>query len=71
MSDLLNKINCPNGCKNAMFTESTKTVVENSFQLLNESSLQKPNLKKIKIYNCMCCGSTFEVYQKQNNNLIY
>lgn len=71
MSDLINKVNCPNGCKNPIFTESVKTVVENSYQLLNESSNQQSKIKKIKIYNCTCCGSTFELHQKTNNNLLY
>jgi hypothetical protein len=69
MSELLNRVNCPNGCSNPIFTESIKTIVENSHQLLIESSNQQPKVKKVKVYNCNCCGSTFEMYQK-NNNLI-
>lgn len=70
MPELINKVNCPNGCSNPIFTESVKTIVENSYQLLNESSNQPQKVKRIKVYNCNCCGSTFEMYQGQNNNLI-
>jgi hypothetical protein len=71
MSDLINKVNCPNGCVNPIFTESVKTVVENSNQLLVESAFQQPKTKKIKVYNCTCCGSSFELYQNKRNNLLY
>lgn len=71
MSDLINKINCPSGCSNPIFTESVKTIVENNSQLLNESSNQQPRVKKVKVYSCTCCGSTFELYQKSANNLLY
>lgn len=71
MSDLINKVNCPNGCQNAIFTESVKTIVENSYQLLNESHNQPQKIKKVKVYSCTCCGSTFEMYQSSKNNLIY
>lgn len=69
MSELINKINCPNGCNNPIFTESTKTIVENSVTLLNEGPNYQPKVKKIKVYNCNCCGSTFEVYQSNKNIL--
>jgi hypothetical protein len=71
MSELINKVNCPNGCQNAIFTESVKIIKENSYQLLNESQNQQQQVKRIKVYNCTCCGSTFEVYQKDRNNLIF
>jgi hypothetical protein len=71
MSDLINKVNCPNGCVNPIFTESVKTVVENNNQLLVESSFQQPQTKKIKIYSCTCCGSSFELYQNKGNNLLF
>lgn len=70
MSDLINKINCPNGCQNPIFTESTKIIKENSYQLLNESQNQSQNVKKLKIYSCNCCGLTFEIHQNSNNRLI-
>lgn len=70
MSDLLNRVNCPNGCKNPIFTESVKTIVENNNRLLNESSSTVPPIKKVKIYNCNCCGQTFELHQNHNNRLL-
>lgn len=71
MSDLINKVNCPNGCKNPIFTESTKIIRENSYQLLNEAAHNPSNVKKIKVYSCTCCGSIFELYQKSQNNLLF
>jgi hypothetical protein len=70
MSDLINKVNCPNGCQNPIFTESVKVISENPYQLLNESQNQSKNVKRLKVYSCTCCGLTFEIHQKSNNNLI-
>jgi len=71
MAELINRVNCPNGCSNPVFAESVKTIVENNSQLLNESSNQQPKVKKVKVYNCTCCGSIFEMHQRSTNNLLY
>jgi hypothetical protein len=70
MSDLINRVNCPNGCKNPVFTESVKTIVENNSRLLNESAGPLAPVRKIKVYNCTCCGQTFEMHQSPNSRLI-
>lgn len=70
MPELMNRVNCPNGCKNPIFTESTKTIVENGNRLLNESSGAAPSIKKVKIYNCSCCNQTFEMHQSPNSRLL-
>lgn len=70
MSELISKINCPNGCVNPIFTESVKTIVENNVRLLNESSNNHPQTKKVKIYSCSCCGNTFEIYQNPGKGLL-
>ena len=70
MSELINKVNCPNGCINPIFTESVKTIVENNSRLLNESSNGIPSTKKVKIYNCGCCGQTFELHSPSNKKLL-
>jgi transcription elongation factor Elf1 len=54
---LIQKMNCPYGCKNAVFGESTKMINENS-NLLLEGNLDKSIM--VKVYTCKCCGNTFE-----------
>ena len=71
MSELINKVNCPNGCQNPIFTESTKVIVENPYELLNESANQPKNMIKTKVYSCTCCGTKFEIHQNSNPNLIF
>jgi hypothetical protein len=61
MSELINRVQCPMGCKNALFTESTKIIVEGRNPLL----LEAQGRTVIKVYTCQCCGNTFEM--KQNN----
>lgn len=70
MSELINRVNCPNGCKNPIFTESVKTIVENNNRLLNESAGKYPQTRKVKIYNCNCCGQTFELHQNTGGRLL-
>ena len=70
MSDLINRVNCPNGCKNPIFTESVKTITENNSRLLNESAGAPSQVKRVKVYSCTCCGQTFEMHQNPNNRLI-
>lgn len=73
MGEIINKINCPNGCQNPIFTESVRIIHENTGNLLNESFNSNGagiSTKRVKVYNCGCCGSTFEMYQNKNNNLL-
>lgn len=64
MSELLTKIQCPHGCQNAIFTETTKFIRHNS-NLLLESD---PNPIKVKVYTCRCCGSTFEMQENKGRD---
>lgn len=62
MSDLINRITCPMGCQNALFTETTKIINEGNNSLLLENN----GKTIIKSYTCQCCGNKFEM--KQNNS---
>jgi hypothetical protein len=64
MSELINRIQCPMGCKNALFNESTKIIVEGRNPLL----LEAQGRMVIKVYTCQCCGNTFEMKQDTNSN---
>jgi hypothetical protein len=70
MSDLINRVNCPNGCKNPIFTESVRIITENNNRLLNESAGAPSQAKRVKVYNCTCCGQTFEMHQNPNGRLL-
>lgn len=65
MSDLLQRIKCPMGCSNSVFSESTKIIKENLNNLLLESG--KSNSIKIKSYTCHCCGNSFEIRETTSN----
>lgn len=66
MSELINRIKCPMGCSNSLFTESTKVITENSDPLLLESGKQSKAI--IKTYTCHCCGNTFEMKQQNQGD---
>lgn len=61
---LINKINCPRGCKNSIFMESTKTLNEGSSNLLLEGGGSGKSPVIIKSYTCQCCGVSFEMRQE-------
>ena len=66
---LINKINCPFGCKNAMFAESTRVVSSPNSKLLLDSQRSNPsNNQTVKSYKCLCCGNIFETHEKTSNN---
>ncbi len=68
MRDLIKRVSCPSGCQTPIFTESTKIINENTSNLLMEGA--QSSAKIVKVYNCMCCGSIFEIYQPKANNLL-
>lgn len=60
---LINKINCPKGCKNSIFMESTRTLNEGNSNLLLEGGHPSAPIV-IKSYTCQCCGASFEMRQE-------
>ena len=68
MSDLINRITCPMGCNNSLFTETTKIVNENKTPLLLESDRNQKII--IKTYTCNCCGNTFEMKKPTSNKFL-
>jgi len=65
---LLSKVVCPMGCKNAMFSERTKTIQANSNNLLLETGLLSST--KVKVYTCNCCGNSFEMPIRESKNVL-
>lgn len=60
---LINKINCPRGCKNSMFMESTKVLNEGNSNLLLEGGGIHGSVV-VKSYTCQCCGTSFDMRQE-------
>lgn len=61
---LIQKLSCPFGCQNSIFAESTRTVVAPNSNLLFDAQRQTvPKAEKVKVYQCQCCGNTFETHQ--------
>jgi len=67
MSDLINRIKCPMGCNNAIFTETTKIINEGKSPLLLEGNSPKTI---IKVYKCQCCGNVFEMKQANTSGKV-
>ena len=67
---LLQKLVCPFGCPpSAIFAESTRTVTSPNSNLLLDSRKQSaPVMEKVKVYQCQCCGNTFETHQPSTGN---
>lgn len=65
MSDLINRIKCPMGCSNAIFTETTKVIKEGKNPLLLEGANTV-----VKVYKCQCCGNTFEMKQPNSSKQV-
>ena len=65
MNELLNRVQCPMGCKNSLFTETTKVIKEGKIPLLLEGANTV-----VKVYTCQCCGNTFEMKQQNHNKKV-
>jgi hypothetical protein len=66
---LIQKIQCPNGCQNAVITESVKIVKSQNENLLLEHG--QSYCKKVKVCTCDCCKAIFEIsVQDSGNNLL-
>lgn len=64
---LIENMNCPRGCANATFLESTKTVPQpNSKMLLDSDGQQPQQARKVKVYTCNCCNNTFEIPERNS-----
>jgi len=66
MNELINRVQCPMGCSNSLFTETTKVLNENSNSLLLEG--ERPKKTIIKVYTCHCCGNVFEMKQQNQSD---
>jgi hypothetical protein len=65
---LIQKLSCPFGCKNSIFAESTRTVASPNSNLLFDAQRQAaPTVEKVKVYQCQCCGNTFETHAPATN----
>ena len=68
---LIDKIICPYGCSNSVFTESTRTVTaSNSDLLLDSNQRAQTPIETIKSYTCQCCGKGFETHLATANKNI-
>jgi hypothetical protein len=68
---LIQKMNCPQGCKSATFLESVKTVINNNSNLLLDSNNQPiQQTKSVKVYTCNCCHNSFEILDNKNGKVI-
>lgn len=65
MSELIQRVKCPMGCVNSIFTEQTKIINEGNNDLLLEG--QPTPQRKIKIYTCQCCGNIFEMQDRNSS----
>jgi len=66
---LLERVNCPFGCVNSIMSESVKRVSVGGSNLLLDSTKSQPALTEmIKVYNCSCCGRSFESHQPSTSN---
>jgi hypothetical protein len=68
---LIQKMNCPQGCKSATFLESVKTIINNNSNLLLDSNNQSTEqTKSVKVYTCNCCHNSFEIPQNNIGRVI-
>jgi rubrerythrin len=65
---LIQKMRCPRGCENAIFSESVKVLQAIPSNLLLEG--QSPTIEQVKVYTCNCCGNTFETKEKSDGKLV-
>lgn len=68
MSDLIQRVSCPIGCKNSIITETVKVISKKANNLLVETSTS-PSVR-IKVYTCQCCGNTFEMAQHPGKKVL-
>lgn len=68
---LIQKLKCPYGCSDSIFTENTRTITVNDSNLLLDSSAIPSQVSEtIKTYVCQCCGNSFDTHQKNDNGRI-
>lgn len=66
---LIQKMRCPRGCENAVFSESVKFLQAVPSNLLLEGN-KTPTTEQVKVYTCNCCGNTFETKEKSDGKLV-
>lgn len=66
---LIQKMRCPRGCENAIFSESVKVLSATPSNLLLEGA-QAPVTEKVIVYTCNCCGNAFETKEKSDGRLV-
>jgi hypothetical protein len=68
---IIQKMQCPYGCKDSVFLESTKRVSENGGNLLLDSSSQDSKVvKQVKVYTCNCCHKSFETPESKVGRML-
>lgn len=66
---LIQKMKCPRGCENAIFSESVRMIETTPSNLLLESN-KPPVTERVIAYTCNCCGNTFETKEKSDGRLV-
>lgn len=66
---LIEKVNCPYGCKNSVMVESFKRVpISGSNLLLDNSNSPSSAVEIIKSYCCSSCNRSFETHNPGISN---
>ena len=66
---LIQKMRCPRGCDNAVFSESVKILETTPSNLLLEGN-KPPVTEHVKVYTCNCCGNAFETRESNNGKIV-